>query len=86
MRTLLFFTFVILSGCSTPWASYYRPAYQLEGVELAPRDSAGIVEVEWERLAQYERAARDRAIRRDDRPDQLDPALANRELQNLLDT
>lgn len=87
MRSLLLvIVCVLVPGCSSPWQTHYRSVRQLEGVSFAERDTARIFEVEWERLSAYERAARQRAVERDERPDQLDPATSRAELQTLLDT
>ena len=83
---MLLIVCVLLGGCSSPWQSHYRGARQLAGVEFEERASVRIQEVEWERLSSYERAARARAVERDERPDQLDPAVARAELQTLLET
>ncbi|GAB4518230.1 MAG: hypothetical protein Tsb0013_22420 [Phycisphaerales bacterium] len=77
---------MVLGGCASPWATHYRPVRQLSDTTFTPRDSARIIEVEWERLATYEREARRRAVERDERADQLAPDVARRELQSLLDT
>lgn len=75
----------LLSGCASSWEKHYRPAHQLRGVEVPARESARVIEVEWERLSAYETAARERAIERDERPDQMGEGAALRELELLLD-
>ncbi len=85
LLTPLFVLCVFLGGCASPWEEHFRPARQLASVDLSARETARVIEVEWERLSAYEREARERAINRDERPDQLEPSEAQGELVALLD-
>jgi hypothetical protein len=74
-----------LVGCAAPWRDNFDRTRQLRGLELTERDAARIIEVEWERLADWEDGARERAIARDERPDQLPRAVALGEFEAFLD-
>lgn len=82
---LILLACLVLGGCNSPWQEHFTPARRLGGVTLPERESARVIEVEWERLGAYEVEARERAIERDVRPEQMSRADAEREVRALLD-
>ncbi len=74
-----------LGGCASKWEEHYRPAEQLRGVELSRVvERARVLEVEWERLADYAGQARERSIARDTPRDRLEPETLKREFDEML--
>lgn len=74
----------MLGGCASAWERNYRPSRQLAGTAVPATQGARVIEVEWERLADYAADARARSIARDVPPDRLDPAVLRDEVGRML--